>query len=264
MDMFQARRHSGFTLIELLVVIAIIAILAAILFPVFARAKAKAQQASCLADLKQLSLAFLMYASDYDSYMSPGDFYNSSYTQEYAWDFYVNWAVAPGANGIQPFTLGFIGPYTHNSQVLVCPLVANSTIFPSYGRPTDGYAYNAYLCGMANVWDDGPTTPNQNLDLIAHPAQTVLLADSACNSAASGYFPAVTEQNNTLRGPNDAEYAFVGPNTHFRHNGTANVAFCDGHCKDETQQFNKSTYDPTLGDLSADTNSSALFYTPTY
>ncbi|MCD6351947.1 MAG: prepilin-type N-terminal cleavage/methylation domain-containing protein, partial [Armatimonadetes bacterium] len=56
----------GFTLIELLVVIGIIAILAAILFPVFARAREKARQASCLSNLKQLALGFLMYIQDYD------------------------------------------------------------------------------------------------------------------------------------------------------------------------------------------------------
>ena len=59
-------RKRGFTLIELLVVIAIIAILAAILFPVFARAREKARQASCASNLKQYGLAFLMYAQDYD------------------------------------------------------------------------------------------------------------------------------------------------------------------------------------------------------
>ena len=58
----------GFTLIELLVVIAIIAILAAILFPVFARAREKARMASCQSNLKQLALGILMYAQDYDSY----------------------------------------------------------------------------------------------------------------------------------------------------------------------------------------------------
>ncbi len=72
--MFRATKtgRKGFTLIELLVVIAIIAILAAILFPVFARAKAKAQQTSCLSNIKQLTLGLLMYASDWHQYASPG------------------------------------------------------------------------------------------------------------------------------------------------------------------------------------------------
>ena len=60
----------GFTLIELLVVIAIIAILAAILFPVFAKAREKARQASCQSNLKQLALACLMYAQDYDEHFT--------------------------------------------------------------------------------------------------------------------------------------------------------------------------------------------------
>ena len=70
----QAGRK-GFTLIELLVVIAIIAILAAILFPVFARARAKAQQTTCLSNVKQLTLGCLMYASDWDDYLPMSEHY---------------------------------------------------------------------------------------------------------------------------------------------------------------------------------------------
>src|SRR5579862_3599835 len=66
-------RQSGFTLIELLVVIAIIAILAAILFPVFAQAREKARQASCISNLKQLGLAFLQYEQDYDETLLPAE-----------------------------------------------------------------------------------------------------------------------------------------------------------------------------------------------
>ena len=65
------RRRQGFTLIELLVVIAIIAILAAILFPVFARAREKARQAGCQSNLKQIGLATIMYAQDYDETLPP-------------------------------------------------------------------------------------------------------------------------------------------------------------------------------------------------
>ncbi|MEI6433019.1 MAG: prepilin-type N-terminal cleavage/methylation domain-containing protein, partial [bacterium] len=68
---FTPRKRGAFTLIELLVVIAIIAILAAILFPVFAQARERARQASCLSNMRQLSLAFLMYAQDYDEALVP-------------------------------------------------------------------------------------------------------------------------------------------------------------------------------------------------
>jgi len=70
---FKPGKSSGFTLIELLVVIAIIAILAAILFPVFAQARAKARSAACLSNQKQIGLAFTMYAQDYDESFPKGD-----------------------------------------------------------------------------------------------------------------------------------------------------------------------------------------------
>jgi prepilin-type N-terminal cleavage/methylation domain-containing protein/prepilin-type processing-associated H-X9-DG protein len=93
----------GFTLIELLVVIAIIAILAAILFPVFAKAREKARQSSCLSNVKQIGLAVMQYKQDYDECW-PWELYN------------VTWQpTVPLGWG------GEIGPYVKNSQIFMCP-----------------------------------------------------------------------------------------------------------------------------------------------
>jgi len=138
----------GFTLIELLVVIAIIAILAAILFPVFARAREKARQASCQSNLKQIGIAFKMYVQDYDETWPRADpiVANSGNTtgqlgsrgQDFAFDGWIS-------NGLIP--------YTKNQQIYICPSI-NTDGFPdpwsnggSANPPKDGsrqfsYAYN--------------------------------------------------------------------------------------------------------------------------
>jgi prepilin-type N-terminal cleavage/methylation domain-containing protein len=90
--MFHIRKsNKGFTLIELLVVIAIIAILAAILFPVFAQAREKARQTSCLSNCKQIGLSLQMYAQDYDETLPnagpnwPGNGSNPIFKAGYGW-----------------------------------------------------------------------------------------------------------------------------------------------------------------------------------
>jgi len=103
-------KQRGFTLIELLVVIAIIAILAAILFPVFAQARAKARQASCTSNVKQLSLGFMMYVQDYDENFP-----------------YWNWGNSNGLSGtvtrnhFESFWINAIYPYVKNGGVYACP-----------------------------------------------------------------------------------------------------------------------------------------------
>src|SRR5919198_2182141 len=105
----EMRRRHGFTLIELLVVIAIIAILAAILFPVFAQAREKARQAPCLSNLKQLSLGVLMYVQDYDEQFPPvaGLVYKSP----------VGTSNCMECNGWELLTK----PYTKSDNIYLCP-----------------------------------------------------------------------------------------------------------------------------------------------
>jgi len=114
-------RHSkpGFTLIELLVVIAIIAILAAILFPVFARARENARKSTCQSNGKQIGTAIMMYAQDYDEMLIPG-----------AMPIAGNWTGAPRWHAL-------IQPYMKNTGALNCPSKSN------YGR---GYGVNGNLC----------------------------------------------------------------------------------------------------------------------
>jgi prepilin-type N-terminal cleavage/methylation domain-containing protein/prepilin-type processing-associated H-X9-DG protein len=134
----MVRRTSGFTLIELLVVIAIIAILAAILFPVFARAREKARQSSCLSNLKQIATATLMYAQDYDETMPL--FLHS---------------------GINLTAQTRIQPYMANEQIWVCPS-GSAPYYYYWDNPTGtsavtgiegSYGYNRQLSTrlMANI-----------------------------------------------------------------------------------------------------------------
>ena len=130
--------RKGFTLIELLVVIAIIAILAAILFPVFARAREKARQTSCLSNLKQLGLAFAMYIQDYDERW-PIMYWDSSNS---CWQ----------PQGI--YWGGEIAPYVKNSQIFICPSATHRYC---------SYIYNQWLDRRA---DSTITEPSRYIALV--------------------------------------------------------------------------------------------------
>jgi len=139
----------GFTLIELLVVIAIIAILAAILFPVFAKAREKARQSSCLSNSKQIMLAFMQYKQDYD------ERWPLQYWSGTAWE--------PAVSG---YWVGEISPYIKNTQIFLCPSTSATVNQTSY-------IYNAGLSQIA----DGTIT---------NPAERIAIGEGANFSPANG------------------------------------------------------------------------------
>ncbi|BDI32072.1 hypothetical protein CCAX7_41230 [Capsulimonas corticalis] len=145
----------GFTLIELLVVIAIIAILAAILFPVFAKAREKARQTSCLSNMKQLGLGFMQYSQDNDEKNPDG----------------VNWYY-PGGNGWG----GQIYAYVKSKQVFLCP--SDTT---SGNKIYSSYAYNSN-----NTNPDGSTVDSYSIAQYVSPAKTVLLFEVQSNFYNAG------------------------------------------------------------------------------
>jgi len=245
----RRRSEDGFTLIELLVVIAIIAILAAILFPVFATAREKARQTSCLSNFKQGALGIAMYVQDYDETMVP--LVNGP---DEGWGY--DWTI----DKVWP---QLTAPYTKNYQIHRCPsdpYARDAVSMANMGYPANatgdqrdyGIGINTDLgynyMYLSPIQDNGAGTPRsvgQSLAAMNKPAKTLMLADSiwdmsGCDSPTGGgnwfieapsYWYSNTgwwwggwqidDCNNWLK------YGGTWP----RHSNAVNVAFVDGHCK---------------------------------
>jgi prepilin-type N-terminal cleavage/methylation domain-containing protein/prepilin-type processing-associated H-X9-DG protein len=220
----------GFTLIELLVVIAIIAILAAILFPVFARAREKARQSSCLSNLKQLGLATLMYVQDYDETFPI---------------FGPAWGTNPDPPGTGVCWWLGIYPYVKNYQLYVCPNYQQwgpftywdrtFAVFPSYGM-------NPNLHVGVPLGGSG----GRRLATIQSPASLVMLADSCHPMGDAWRFAWPWAPGAWNSSPQKCQAAQTNQlETYCPHSGGSNYVFADGHAKWlNAQAFwaNRTTY----------------------
>jgi prepilin-type N-terminal cleavage/methylation domain-containing protein/prepilin-type processing-associated H-X9-DG protein len=241
--------RKGFTLIELLVVIAIIAILAAILFPVFARARENARRASCQSNLKQIGLGLLQYSQDYDEKMTliyyvpvaNGLSWASSNTDEYKW-------------------MDAIFPYVKSEQLFTCPSSVNQPYMynkrmphssAANGWPTGQY-FGSY--GMSEAyWGGGPANANgpargggpgtqpTSLAEFQSPATTVLVVDTGVSNAGEVWRHSGWGHPSTLGGPDtvtiraDASPPYVESQwsgaAMARHLDTMVTLYADGHVK---------------------------------
>lgn len=207
---------SGFTLIELLVVVAIIALLAAMLFPVFARARESARKTSCASNLKQIGLGWMQYAQDYDESVMRVSISGGPGKTFYWWGSFDGTTLRPNE--------GLLQPYMKSTQIQACSSFDNAL---RVVVGLTGYAYNnAYLSpssyGPPPTYTEIPRPVS--LAQIQSPAETVVMADSARINIGSG--TPTLEGNTYLSTPSSAYPAF-----HARHNETGSVLWADGHVK---------------------------------
>jgi prepilin-type N-terminal cleavage/methylation domain-containing protein/prepilin-type processing-associated H-X9-DG protein len=236
-----ARRFDrrGFTLIELLVVIAIIAILAAILFPVFAQAREKARQTSCLSNLRQISTAMMMYAEDHDGLFVPVIGRPSRQEKNF---FLMSW-------------MHLLEPYTRSRGVFVCPssghtsqdYLQNNDLLQNYGYMASfrvrGYDQITAITGPfgeaffegiggfygAPIGDFLEDTPSYSQAQIARPVDTILVVDQgafewgmADNKKRDLWFPVPRHL---------IEPSIKSADGHVAPQGILNCLFVDGHVK---------------------------------
>ena len=250
--------QKAFTLIELLVVIAIIAILAAILFPAFARARENARRTSCLSNIKQMGLGVMQYVQDSDEKMPPS---------------YAVTTQTPSPTGATPWVGGawfwqeIIFPYTKSTQIYICP---SSSPYIFNGPYSMNYGANQLvLIGYETatpIHPAGTPSPTISVASINKVAETYLLMDSGGYDPYPGNSGGVLSSNGWRYLPGAYKNAGIAClqglsytadcENEGRHFDGLNIAFADGHAKwvksvvaiREAQQYNAATHAPSAWD----------------
>jgi prepilin-type N-terminal cleavage/methylation domain-containing protein/prepilin-type processing-associated H-X9-DG protein len=211
---------SGFSLLELLVVVAIMVILAGLLLPVLARAKARAKRIQCISNLRQIGIAAQMYTVDNSGLYPFADYFDAVNAILYCWDFTTD----ENSGRVVP---GILWQGQTNPQIQQCPSFNGSADWSA--DPDTGYNYNTSYIGhgqgesQSDPTGQGVPVPAQAA-AVNHPAKTAIFGDGQYSAGADKFMRA------PFPNPGDANFSGRYAGTQgFRHDGRSNVAFCDSH-----------------------------------
>ena len=212
-------QHNGFTLIELLVVIAIIAILAAILFPVFSRARENARRSSCQSNLKQIGIGLMQYVQDYDERFPAYVFTDSINTSSW-----VRLWVQPYIKSTQVFACPSAKEYTAASSTVAAADTAQTA---AIADPPNGFFVSSYGYNGMHVNLGYPTPPLDYRGAVSYDRPTLAMAVQPAETVWVGDYVIALISTATDSPIEACGYGYRGG----RHMGRTNFLFMDGHVK---------------------------------